>query len=103
MAKNVSYTKVSDVPEFEADIAGAYPTDAQVKSWVRKLTFDRTGNSVKLSETYKLDKFVKPFELNFITILDIDLTDGSTLSIKLASGTGSISLVNSDDKSEYEG
>ena len=35
------------------------------------------------------------------TELDIDFEDGSTLSIKLASGGGSVTLVSSDDKTEY--
>ena len=35
------------------------------------------------------------------TDLDIDLTDGSTLSIKLAAGAQSVTLTNSDDKTEY--
>ncbi len=33
--------------------------------------------------------------------LDIDFTDGSTLSLKLAGPTGSVQLTSSDDKSEY--
>ncbi len=33
--------------------------------------------------------------------LDIDFSDGSTLSIKLASEHGSVTLTNDDDKKEY--
>ncbi len=35
------------------------------------------------------------------TELDIDLTDGSTLSIKLATGTETVTLTSSSDKTEY--
>jgi hypothetical protein len=35
------------------------------------------------------------------TDLDIDLTDGSTLSIKLAAGAQSVTLTSSDEKTEY--
>lgn len=35
------------------------------------------------------------------TELDIDLTDGSTLSIKLAASTQSVTLTSSNDKTEY--
>jgi hypothetical protein len=35
------------------------------------------------------------------TDLDIDLTDGSTLSLKLAAGTQSVTLTSSNDKTEY--
>ena len=33
--------------------------------------------------------------------LDIDLTDGSTLSVKLVSATQSVTVTSSDDKTEY--
>lgn len=35
------------------------------------------------------------------TDLDIDLTDGSTLSVKLSAGAGTVTLVSSKDKTEY--
>ncbi|HZO87118.1 MAG TPA: hypothetical protein VFB38_02175 [Chthonomonadaceae bacterium] len=35
--------------------------------------------------------------------IDIDFTDGSTLSLKLAAPTGCIRLVNEDDKQEFSG
>ena len=35
------------------------------------------------------------------TDLDIDLTDGSTLSVKLAAVAQSVTLTSSDDKTEY--
>ena len=33
--------------------------------------------------------------------LDIDFTDGSTLTLKLAAGTGSVTLTDTNDKKEY--
>ena len=47
------------------------------------MTFDRNTPAISLSETYKLNKFVKPFELNFITILDVDLKDESNGTVVL--------------------
>ena len=35
--------------------------------------------------------------------LDIDFTDGSTLSLRLAAPTGSVTLTDEDDKKEYSG
>ena len=99
-AANVSYKSVSNKPVFEANIAGAYPTDAHVKEWVRKLTFDRNATSISLSETYKLDKFVKPFELNFVTILDADLKDKSTGTVVLKNK--STKLVMKFDKNQFD-
>lgn len=35
--------------------------------------------------------------------LDIDFSDGSTLSVKLASAAGAVTLTSSDEKQEYSG
>ena len=35
------------------------------------------------------------------TELDIDFADGSTLTLKLAAGTHTVTLTSSDDKTEY--
>ena len=37
------------------------------------------------------------------TELDIDFEDGSTLTIKLATPSGNVTLMSSDDKPEYTG
>jgi hypothetical protein len=68
-AKNVSYTHQPNGGEFVSDIAGAYPKEANVKSWVRKLTFDGTANILTLNETYSLEKFVVPTKIHFVTAL----------------------------------
>lgn len=50
-----------------------------------KLLTGRTVDSVRQRETE----------------LDIDFSDGSTLSIKLVAATQSVTLTSSDDKTEY--
>ena len=85
---------------FEANIAGAYTPDAYVKQWIRKLIFDRNTSAISLSETYKLNKFVKPFELNFITILDVDLKDESNGTVVLKNKT--IKLFMKFDKNQFD-
>ena len=53
----------------------------------------------------QLTKALKGRTVDFVrqreTELDIDLTDGLTLSIKLAAGAGTVTLTSSDDKTEY--
>ena len=39
-AHNVTYKSTPNGGEFELNIASAYPTEAHVKKWLRKLSFD---------------------------------------------------------------
>ena len=51
---------------FQTDIAHAYPSSANVKSWIRSLQFDRTSNTVQLDDRYQLNKYISPQQLHFI-------------------------------------
>jgi hypothetical protein len=82
VSHNVKFTKSANGGEFEADIAGAYPKEANVKSWIRKFTFDRTANTLSLKETFELSKFVEPFKVHFITILDETHTTDGQITLK---------------------
>jgi len=108
VSHNVKYTKLSNGGQFEADIAGAYPIEAEVKSWVRKFTFDRTANTLSLNETYELNRFVEPFKVHFITVLNVTnasddsqiiLSDSNiSLILRFDSNIFSIEI----DKPEYD-
>jgi hypothetical protein len=58
-----------------------------------------------MATNFELSKLLKGRTVDSVrqrdTELDIDLTDGSTLSIKLAAGSETVTLVNSKDKTEY--
>lgn len=56
---------------FSANIATAYPPAAEVKNWVRSYVLD--GNSVKIQDSFTLNKAVQPNQINFLTwgIVDI--------------------------------
>lgn len=58
-----------------------------------------------MATNHELSKLLKGRTVDSVrqrdTELDIDLTDGSTLSIKLAAGTETVTLVSSNDKTEY--
>ena len=56
----VSYQTDDNKAEFELDIAGAYPEEARVKSWVRRLTLDRKRNQIELRDRYQLDEYQEP-------------------------------------------
>lgn len=67
-ADKVKYECNANNVVFMCDIAGAYPTEAGVISWARKINFVR-NNKIILSEEYKLQKFTEPVKLNFISPL----------------------------------
>jgi len=52
-AKNSKFTANSKSATFSTDIAGAYPQEAQVKSWIRSYTLNR-GKDFKISDKYVL-------------------------------------------------
>ena len=65
-ARDVKYTSTAREAELSLDIAHAYPPDAQVKLWKRRITL-RRGNTVEVTAQYQLQVLVKPFTLNFLT------------------------------------
>jgi hypothetical protein len=66
-AKNSNFTANATAATFTTDIAGAFPTDAQVKSWVRSYTLTR-GKSFKISDKFELSGLAKsPTSSNLIT------------------------------------
>lgn len=65
-AKNVN-TKISSRKVImNMDIAGAYPKEAMVESWKRTIDFTR-GKNIKVTENYKLEKYLNPTNLIFMT------------------------------------
>ncbi len=87
-ASNITYSSTEDTISFGADIAGAYPKEAEVKSWIREIDFDGKANTVKVSDKYELKKWVQPLKVHFITNLK---TDKITGEVKLK-GTDGLSM-----------
>ena len=50
---------------FSANIATAYPAEANVKKWVRSYQLGK--NSLKIEDSFSLDKADKPNQVNFLT------------------------------------
>lgn len=59
---------------FSLDIAGAYPEDAEVSSWIRDINFKR-NKSITVTETYSLKSFVAPTDIMFMTQAEPFVTD----------------------------
>ncbi|MCC7400427.1 MAG: heparinase II/III family protein [Chitinophagaceae bacterium] len=48
------------------DIAGAYPKEAAVKSWIREFSFDRDKNVISIKENYRLEKWIENSKVHFL-------------------------------------
>ena len=69
-AKNVKYSTNTKVVNFSMDIAGAYPENASVKTWNRKMNFNKLSQVISIEEEYELDKFIQPTELNYLAYIN---------------------------------
>ena len=57
--------------EFRLDIAGAYPPEAGIETWVRTLRLDRRNNQVEITEDFRLNKPADRIELTLMTPADV--------------------------------
>jgi hypothetical protein len=78
-AKNIKYEKDIHSVQFSVDIARAYPEAASVKEWKRNLIFDRRSQVVTIEENYKLNRFLKPTELNYLAHVEPIIKNGKIL------------------------
>ena len=72
---------------YKADISGAYPQEASVKSWVRSCTLGKDRLVIK--DNFSLSKSVSPNLVNFMTWGDVDITTPGVVRIK-ASGKSAV-------------
>ena len=71
-AKDVSFGETANRVTFSADIASAYPTEAAVRRWQRRVTLDRKASVVELEDRYELKEWKEPMRLNLMTSLRMD-------------------------------
>jgi len=65
-AKDVSYEVGDDHAQLRLDIAGAYPKEANLKSWLRTIRLDR-GKGVTITDDYMLSKRAQEMTLSLMT------------------------------------
>lgn len=80
-ARNVVRRHDDALAELRMDIAPAYPEAAQVKSWVRTVRLER-GREVRISEQFELARMVGDTTLNFITPLEVEVTQPGVLILR---------------------
>ncbi|PYP51476.1 MAG: hypothetical protein DMD45_07970 [Gemmatimonadetes bacterium] len=71
-AKDVSFGETANRVTFSADIASAYPTEAAVRRWQRRVTLDRKASVVQLEDRYELKEWKEPVRLSLMTSLRVD-------------------------------
>lgn len=65
-ARDVSYAADDSRAVFSLDIAGAYPREAKIRSWVRTITLNR-GRNVVVQERYVLEEAREPVRLSLMS------------------------------------
>ncbi|CAG2180230.1 unnamed protein product, partial [Oppiella nova] len=76
-ASGVSYSSTEDTIKFSADIAGAYPKEADVKSYVRNIEFNHKLNTITVTDDYELKKWLSPLKVHFISHLKTQMSSSS--------------------------
>jgi hypothetical protein len=80
---------------YSFNIAEAYPAEAGVKSWVRTVTLDRVRDRITVEENFELERAVL-VSLSVMTPRTVNTDVAGAISLKLASGDGSISVLKYD-------
>lgn len=79
-ARNVTYQADGDRVEFTLDIAPAYPEEAGIESWERRIVFDR-GEGIDIEDRFEFSRDIKEIMLAILTPASVDL--GQSGSIRL--------------------
>ena len=66
---------------FSANIATAYPAEANVKKWVRSYQLGK--NSLKIEDSFSLDKADKPNQVNFLTWGEVDVSVPGVVTVEV--------------------
>ncbi len=66
---------------FSANIATAYPAEANVRKWIRSYRLGR--NSLKIEDSFSLDKADQPNRINFLTWGKVDISVPGTVTVEV--------------------
>ena len=75
-AEDLEFSSNRSKVSFQADIAGAYPEEAGIKSWNRSLELNR-GKSVAISEEFELEKINGQTTFNLMTPYQVDVDENN--------------------------
>jgi hypothetical protein len=86
-ARNATYKADDRTAELALDIAGAYPEEAGVDTWMRTVALNR-GAGIAITESYSLKKISGGIILNFLTPCEVVLHDDGLISLKASELSG---------------
>ncbi|HON92674.1 MAG TPA: heparinase II/III family protein [Sedimentisphaerales bacterium] len=84
-ARDVRYEADDDHAQLTLDIAGAYPKEAGLKSWVRTVRLDRSRDIV-VTEQYALEKPAGSITLSLVTPCKVSVAGSSRVLLETADG-----------------
>jgi hypothetical protein len=74
-ARNASWESDGEKTTFSVDIAGAYPAEANLKTWQRAIVLVR-GQEVRIEDCYALSKAAGEIQLSLLTPCAVDSAPG---------------------------
>jgi hypothetical protein len=87
-ARQVKYTQSAQTAELTLELAGAWPAEAQVASWIRTVRLER-GREVGVVDEFALESVRGETTANWITPLPVRMDTPGRLLLPLAPGTSS--------------
>lgn len=89
-ARSQQYKATSKRVSYQVDIAGAYPREANVKSWIRNYTLNR-GKDFTITDRWELSSFQQESILNLMTCCEVEIDNNK--DIILTNEAGKFKLV----------
>jgi hypothetical protein len=90
-ARDVQYKKDDNSATLHMDIAGAYPPDAGISSWVREVRMDRKEGQITVSDNFSLSADSRQLTQTLMTVCPVDVSQPGTIVFSL-SGTQRVLL-----------
>jgi hypothetical protein len=84
-ARAVRYEAGDEHAQLQLDLAGAYPKQANVKSWVRTIRLER-GRHIAITEDYALDQPAQEITLTLMTPCKVAVQKDGQLRLETADG-----------------
>lgn len=82
-ARNTKLRGEKNAGTFMLDIAGAYPPEAAVGSWIRSVTLHRNKGAISFREAYKLQSYKAPSSIILMTTAMVETLRLGTLMLEL--------------------
>lgn len=84
-ARNQQYKATSKSVSYQIDIAGAYPSEANVKSWIRNYMLKR-GKDFTITDRWELSSFQKESALNLMTCCEVEIEHNKDIILTSEAG-----------------